>query len=65
MVDEMWSLKDETNYHWFVKSINNYGVNINIGDYVNFSMGLRGERRSGHLDYFVLRHLGQQFGRSK
>jgi hypothetical protein len=28
-------------------------------------MGLRGERRSGHLDYFVLRHLGQQFGRSK
>lgn len=43
-------------YHWVVKSpINNYGVNVNIGDYVNYKetyMGLKGEL---DLDYYVLR----------
>ena len=39
-------LKDGTKtYNWFVSNpINNYGVNINIGDYVNFSEKYKGEK---------------------
>jgi len=45
-----------TTYHWFVKNpINNYGVNINIGDYVNFSEDYKGEKGKLKLDYYVLR----------
>ncbi len=43
-------------FHWFVKNpINNYGVNVNIGDYVCFSEKYQGE--GGELDmvYYVLR----------
>lgn len=43
-------------WHWFVSNpINNYGVNINIGDYVEFSEVYKGEK--GDLDcvYYVLR----------
>lgn len=43
-------------WHWFVNNpINNYGVNINIGDYVEFSEVFKGEK--GDLDcvYYVLR----------
>ena len=40
-VDEM---SDSTTFHWeVVNPINNYGVNINIGDYVNFSEIYKGE----------------------
>ncbi len=50
---------DTKTYSWFVNNpINNYGVNINIGDYVNFSEVYDG--LGGHLDmnYYVLRdHL--------
>ena len=42
--------------HWFVNNpINNYGVNINIGDYVHFSEVYNGEKGLLDLDYFVLR----------
>ncbi|MUU78201.1 M1 family metallopeptidase [Winogradskyella endarachnes] len=41
--------------HWFVKNpINNYGVNINIGDYVNFSEVYEGEKGPLDMDYWVL-----------
>ncbi len=41
--------------HWFVANpINNYGVNINIGDYVNFSELYKGENGNLDLDYWVL-----------
>lgn len=43
-------------YHWQVKSpINNYGVNINIADYVNFSEQYQGENGRLDMDYYVLR----------
>jgi aminopeptidase N len=42
--------------HWFVSNpINNYGVNVNIGDYVHFSEVFDGEKGDLDLDYFVLR----------
>ncbi len=41
--------------HWFVNNpINNYGVNINIGDYVHFSEVYEGEKGPLDLDYYVL-----------
>lgn len=47
---------DTTTYHWFVNNpINNYGVNVNIGDYVNFSEKYQGEGGKLDLDYYVLR----------
>ena len=43
-------------YEWFVSNpINNYGVNINIGDYVNFSEKYDGEKGILDIDYYVLR----------
>lgn len=46
-------------FHWTVKNpINNYGVNVNIGDYVHFSEVYQGEKGALDMDYFVLRdHL--------
>ncbi len=42
--------------HWFVNNpINNYGVNVNIGDYVNFSEVYAGEKGSLDMDYYVLK----------
>ena len=42
--------------HWFVNNpINNYGVNVNIGDYVNFSEVYKGENGNLDMDYWVLR----------
>jgi aminopeptidase N len=38
-----------------VNPINNYGVNINIGDYVHFSEKYPGEKGSLDMDYWVLR----------
>ncbi len=50
---------DTTTYHWVVTNpINNYGVNINIGDYVYFSEIYEGEKGPLDMDYYVLRdHL--------
>jgi len=42
--------------HWYVVNpINNYGVNINIGDYVHFSEVFKGEKGDLDMDYYVLR----------
>jgi aminopeptidase N len=48
---------EETNtYHWFVANpINNYGVNVNIGDYVHFDEKYKGEKGLLDMDYYVLR----------
>ncbi|WP_348812517.1 M1 family metallopeptidase [Flavobacterium maritimum] len=50
-------LKDGTKtYNWYVSNpINNYGVNINIGDYVNFSEKYKGEKGNLDCNYYVLR----------
>jgi aminopeptidase N len=43
-------------YNWFVSNpISNYGVNINIGDYVHFSEVFKGEKGDLDCDYYVLR----------
>ncbi|PRX54341.1 M1 family metallopeptidase [Flagellimonas meridianipacifica] len=43
-------------YEWFVSNpINNYGVNVNIGDYVHFGEKYEGEKGTLDLDYYVLR----------
>ncbi|WP_353779439.1 M1 family aminopeptidase [Winogradskyella sp. 3972H.M.0a.05] len=48
--------EDSNTYHWYVNNpINNYGVNVNIGDYVNFSEVYKGENGDLDLDYYVLR----------
>ena len=42
-------------YHWFTQNpINNYGVNVNIADYVHFSDKFMGEKGELTLDYYVL-----------
>ncbi|WP_346883909.1 M1 family metallopeptidase [uncultured Algibacter sp.] len=47
---------DTKTYHWIVKNpINNYGVNINIGDYANFSEVYDGQAGNLDLDYYVLK----------
>ena len=50
---------DTTTYNWVVSNpINNYGVNINIGDYIHFSEVYQGEKGPLDMDYYVLRdHL--------
>ncbi|MFD2727041.1 M1 family metallopeptidase [Hyunsoonleella rubra] len=46
---------DTKTFHWIVKNpINNYGVNINIGDYVNFSEVYDGMAGNLDMDYYVL-----------
>ncbi|WP_281239648.1 M1 family metallopeptidase [Flavobacterium praedii] len=51
------ALKDGTKtYTWVVKNpINNYGVNINIGDYVTFSEKYKGEKGNLDCTYYVLK----------
>ena len=48
--------KDDTKtFDWFVTNpINNYGVNINIGDYVSFSEVFKGEKGDLDIDNYVL-----------
>jgi len=42
-------------YHWFVANpINNYGVNVNVGDYVSFSEKYKGEKGILDMNYYVL-----------
>jgi aminopeptidase N len=50
-------LKNKTKtYHWFVSNpINNYGVNINIGDYIHFGEKFIGEKGELDCDYWVLK----------
>ena len=43
--------------HWFVSNpINNYGVNINVGDYIHFGDVYKGEKGTLDCDYWVLRY---------
>jgi len=43
-------------YNWFVANpINNYGVNINVGDYVHFSEIYKGEKGPLDCNYYVLK----------
>ena len=43
-------------WHWQVTNpINNYGINVNIGDYVNFSEKYTGLNGDLDMDYWVLR----------
>jgi aminopeptidase N len=50
-------LKDGTKtFNWYVANpINNYGVNINIGDYAHFSETFQGEKGALDCNYYVLR----------
>ncbi len=42
-------------WHWYVQNpINNYGVNINIADYVHFGETFDGEAGTLDMDYWVL-----------
>jgi aminopeptidase N len=44
-------------YNWFVNNpINNYGVNVNIGDYTHFSEVFDGEKGPLDMDYYVLKY---------
>ncbi len=54
---EVMHHQDKTStYRWFVDNpINNYGVNINIGDYVHFSDTFPGEKGPLDCDYWVLK----------
>lgn len=48
--------ENSTTYNWFVNNpINNYGVNINIGDYANFSEVYEGEKGDLDMNYYVLK----------
>ncbi len=47
---------NKTTWSWKVVSpINNYGVNINIGDYIHFGEIYEGEQGSLDMDYYVLK----------
>ena len=44
-------------FHWeVVNPINNYGVNVNIGNYVHFSEKYNGKGGVLDVDYWVLAH---------
>ncbi len=46
---------EQKSFTWEVKNpINNYGVNLNIGKYVNFSEVYDGEKGDLDMDYYVL-----------
>ena len=48
-------------WHWEVKNpINNYGVNVNIGDYAHFSEIYRGEKGPLQCDYYILSYNLEQ-----
>jgi aminopeptidase N len=51
--------KNTTTYNWYVTNpINNYGVNVNVGDYVHFGEKYAGEKGTLDMDYYVLKdHL--------
>jgi aminopeptidase N len=46
---------DTRTFAWIVKNpINNYGVNVNVGNYVHFSDTVRGEKGVLDMNYYVL-----------
>ena len=51
------SVAKKKTYHWEVLNpINNYGVNVNIGNYVHFSEKYQGKGGVLDVDYWVLPH---------
>ncbi len=47
--------KKTKTFHWFVANpINNYGVNLNVADYINFFEKYNGEKGFLDCDYYVL-----------
>lgn len=53
---KMEQFSDSKTYHWFVQNpINNYGVNVNMGDYVHFGEIYDGESGNLDMDYYVLK----------
>ena len=56
-LESVKKLKDGTKtYTWIVTNpINNYGVNINIGDYASFSEKYKGEKGVLDCNYYVLK----------
>lgn len=55
-LEKLESKDDKKIFHWYVRNpINNYGVNVNIGDYVNFKDRYDGENGILDLDYYILR----------
>jgi len=55
LVDEIDNGTTKTWIWKVVNPINNYGVNINIGDYIHFGENYEGENGTLDLDYYVLR----------
>lgn len=48
--------KKTKTYHWTVKNpINNYGVNLNIGDYVSWEETYKGEKGNLDITYWALK----------
>lgn len=48
--------KKTRTFHWTVKNpINNYGVNLNIGDYVNWNQVYEGEKGDLDVNYWALK----------
>lgn len=48
--------KKTRTFHWTVKNpINNYGINLNIGDYVNWSEAYQGEKGDLDVNYWALK----------
>lgn len=48
--------KKTRTFHWTVKNpINNYGINLNIGDYVNWSQTYQGEKGDLDVNYWALK----------
>jgi aminopeptidase N len=55
LIDEKKNKDKTRTYSWFVQNpINNYGVNVNIGDYSHFSEVYQGENGPLTCDYYVL-----------
>lgn len=49
--------KKTKTYHWFVSNpINNYGVNVNIGNYLHWHEDYEGEKGNLDMDYWVLKY---------
>ena len=55
LIDSIVNNNKTKTYIWdVVNPINNYGVNINIGDYVHFSDNYKGEKGELECDYYIL-----------
>lgn len=61
LIETKENADDTKTYTWkVVNPINNYGVNINIGDYVHFSEIFKGKNGDLDCDYYVLSHNLEQ-----